>query len=418
MNKKLLLSIFLGLFLINFMSALDCNYTEPKTIQELKLGIYNADGTFFGDPLILKDFVGTYCGFDCGGTPSFTIANQYSLEMHINLSALLFKPGLQAYPEAKSTIIREITLAPYGEYKFEGSNIGIGSNYFPNDSITYTFLNSTLSLKTDYRDVQITICEICEGGKLCLEDGMSCTWDSDCGSDICSGMSICVKTESERNDCGSLLSFCDKNKKCVQRQSKSFGDLANCEFECKSGFIENGKCKTCNNAECLNEGISCSEDYQCGSGNCNNNRVCGPDAPCRANTTFCNATGLCLESSTKNVGQAYSCIFECKSGVGKDGVCKHTFETWMKANLWWLTLVIILGLILIIGYNKNLWKKLREIKIKGAEEKGKEIITEAEKKARIIVESAEKRLVDISNDLENKKKEKKELERNLASLTG
>jgi len=347
MNKRLFFIFLFGIFIISFVSPLNCTYTEIEKFQELKLGIYEPNGDFFGEPLILKDFVSTYCGFSCGGKASFIIENQYSQEMHINLSALLLKPGLPAYPEAKSNIIQEIILPAYGEYKIEASAIGVGTNYFPNESISYTFINSSLILKKEMRQSER---EVCSG----QEDGTNCTSDSQCGSGICSGMGICSKS---RDDCAPYgLSLC--NKKCVSREIKLFGEPASCDFECKSGFIEFGKCKTCDGGECFKEGASCERSTQCGSGTCNANGECGSFTGCKGNTSFCNVTNKCTLPSIKKEKEAYSCDFECISQRGNGEVCIWSLEKeafWSKTKNIFFVILIFAGILWISYF--IIWKR-------------------------------------------------------------
>lgn len=160
-------------------------------------------------------------------------------------------------------------------------------------------------------------------------------------------------------------------------------------------------CKICpNGKQCLDDGVNCSEvsnsSIECGSRACNTKNTCGQifNVGCPKGQELNKELNLCSDTS------------------------KTKASEWASHNIWWIALVIILGLILIFGYNRRLWEKIRGIKIKEAEEKSKIIVSDAEKKARKIIEEAEDRLEKIKKELENKKDEKIKLERVLSSLTG
>ncbi|MFH1506678.1 MAG: HNH endonuclease, partial [archaeon] len=86
-------------------------------------------------------------------------------------------------------------------------------------------------------------------------------------------------------------------------------------------------CKQCNGGICIDDGEECSRNNRCGSGLC-----CQPVRVCADNKTlvcpFCPEGKLnchnqsCLKPSIKDAGDAYSCVWECTSGIGLEGVCK------------------------------------------------------------------------------------------------
>lgn len=244
MQKSVIWMLVL-LFLITNVYALDCQYKVNETYQEFGTWLFDSRGNYYGEPLILKDFNSAYCGFDCNGKPSFVIENQYSQEMQLNLSALLLKPATQgnAYPEAKQIITQEIILPAYGEYKFEGNPIGIGSNYFSNDSITYeVYSPEELTLKKGYRDLQREICKNCTNGKQCLDNGASCNSNDECGSNICNLAKVCGSIGSlSVVPCPAGLLNCN-NQSCLAPSTKNVGEAYKCEFECISQRGENGTC--------------------------------------------------------------------------------------------------------------------------------------------------------------------------------
>ncbi|MEK6888079.1 MAG: HNH endonuclease signature motif containing protein [Candidatus Aenigmatarchaeota archaeon] len=115
-------------------------------------------------------------------------------------------------------------------------------------------------------------------------------------------------------------------------------------------------CKICpNGIVCQNNDTKCYGDSQCGSGICNIAGVCGNTkiVACSNGLKNCN-NASCLEPSIKEKGQSYSCSWECKSGVGENGVCSMN----LSDTLLFLALIIlVLGVgtfLLWISYKK--WK--------------------------------------------------------------
>ncbi|PIN71801.1 hypothetical protein COV77_00085, partial [Candidatus Pacearchaeota archaeon CG11_big_fil_rev_8_21_14_0_20_30_13] len=101
--KKQLLFFFVGLFLINSVLALNCQYTETEKYTEFGTWIYNSDGDYFGEPLELKDFVSEYMNIEgCNPRPSFKIYNPYDFEIEMNIFYTSLHPNINwAYPESE-----------------------------------------------------------------------------------------------------------------------------------------------------------------------------------------------------------------------------------------------------------------------------------------------------------------------------
>ncbi|OIO39857.1 hypothetical protein COT60_01300 [Candidatus Pacearchaeota archaeon CG09_land_8_20_14_0_10_30_9] len=242
--KKQLLFFFVGLFLINSVLALNCQYTETEKYTEFGTWIYNSDGDYFGEPLELKDFVSEYMNIEgCNPRPSFKIYNPYDFEIEMNIFYTSLHPNINwAYPESEQKHITSIILPPYSEQKIEGTCLDIGNNYIPNESISYIFIEpDNLILKKGDRPLEREICKLC-GNEICLNDGTSCNPlydDAKCGSGVCNIVGFCGSQKVV--DCPNGKLNC-QDKICLESSTKEEGESYMCSFECKSDRFDNGTC--------------------------------------------------------------------------------------------------------------------------------------------------------------------------------
>ncbi|MBI2449077.1 hypothetical protein HYV49_02150 [Candidatus Pacearchaeota archaeon] len=137
--------------------------------------------------------------------------------------------------------------------------------------------------------------------------------------------------------------------------------LSNNDLEVKPEKKKEEICKLCNGEVCLNDGIECNIDVECGSGVCNIAGYCGSQKviDCSEDLQNCNNQS-CLEPKIKEKGQSYSCEFECKSGYGKDGICSTPLKE--KVLKWFILIIFVVILILVIYLTltgKNLFKFFR-----------------------------------------------------------
>jgi len=164
---------------------------------------------------------------------------------------------------------------------------------------------------------------------------------------------------------------------------------------------------------CLkNNRESCTIDSECCSKICNNAGFCWnvKNVTCSewiTNSKDCN--GKCVIPSSKTVGEAYSCIWECNLfSEGKNGICEPN-------NIFWLTLILGVILVLPIAYFifgkgnevklRNIEKKIKDIKeIKRKNQKELDEINEANVKRRIELENEKIKLDKEAEDLEKQKK--------------
>ncbi|MBU0760790.1 MAG: HNH endonuclease, partial [Nanoarchaeota archaeon] len=338
----LFMSIFFYFFL-SYVSALECQYKVNETYQEFGNYLFDSNGDYFGEPLILKDFVSEYMNLEgCSPVPSFKIYNQYDFPVNLHIVYTLFHPRINTYyPESERKMESEIEIAPYSEERIDSTCLDIGTNQILEESISYTITGEKeLILKKGNRQMQREICKICPSGKQCLNDNSLCNSDNECGSLICN----------------------------------------------IAGFCGNTKVMTCPN----------------GLMNCNNQS--------------------CLYPSIKESGEGYSCVWECKSGSGKSGICERDF----RENLIFLVFILIglgIGLYFIFkSFYKKSWEKEESRIIKEAEEKAEEIISSAKNKLKRLsdeIEKSEKLKTEI-NSLKRgsieARKIKKELEETNESI--
>jgi hypothetical protein len=171
-------------------------------------------------------------------------------------------------------------------------------------------------------------------------------------------------------------------------------------------------CKQCAGKQCLDDGEKCSIDDECGSSICNIAGYCGNSktVPCQDGLMNCNNKS-CLKPSTKTGGEAYNCIWECKSNKGENGICK-----WRTIDL----VMIISLLTCVIGVASFFIVKLirRGPIIKGAKKDAEEIINNAQKEAQNIINKAQIALKNINDELKTKLEEKEKLKTEMVSLKG
>jgi hypothetical protein len=238
--RKALFLVFFFLFSINLVYALDCQYKDTEFYQELGTWLYGPDDSYFGEPLILKDFVGGYMNIGGCNPPSFVVYNPYDFGVIVNVSYTSFHPAINwAYPKREQKHTLSITIPPYSEQKLTGVCMDIGGSNIPNESISYVFDEPTnLVFKKGTRTSEREVCEKC-GDALCLEEGAACQLDSQCGSNICSITKSCSKTKV--TPCPGTTENCN-DELCLEPSIKNKNEPYKCEWECISGRGENGTC--------------------------------------------------------------------------------------------------------------------------------------------------------------------------------
>src|SRR3989338_7962993 len=103
-------------------------------------------------------------------------------------------------------------------------------------------------------------------------------------------------------------------------------------------------CRTCpNGKQCLDDNSLCNSDNECGTSVCNVAGFCGKEkiVSCEPYGKLNCKNQTCLTPSTKELGDAYMCEFECKSKYGNDNICIRNPKTTRNLTLLFLAFLII-----------------------------------------------------------------------------
>src|SRR3989344_5422625 len=236
--------LLIGLILaINLVSALDCQYTTKIPYEEELLVFYENGVKLDYNLLEAKDFTTGVFNMPFGTwthRPSFNIHNNYNKQVNVTVSYIY----LGKYNSV------EISVDPQGytqiSYESNPTNVGIVD---PN-LILYEIHNPGLESKREKLTLYNITCKECpeNSGALCLDDGVSCQKNSECGSSYCV-RNICSLSDSCFNNdckCSSDEVQCDDNKRCVKRSAVPIDVKPECNKppECITGYInsETGLC--------------------------------------------------------------------------------------------------------------------------------------------------------------------------------
>ena len=168
----------------------------------------------------------------------------------------------------------------------------------------------------------------------------------------------------------------------------------------------------------MDDNSLCNSDNECGTSVCNVAGFCGKEkiVSCEPYGKLNCKNQTCLTPSTKELGDAYMCEFECKSKYGNDNICIRNPKTTRNLTLLFLAFLILIGGFGAILIKRAKGNKIADGIIKNAKEKEREILNKAENKARGIITQAEEKLGRIDIYLEDKRLEKEKLERDLELL--
>lgn len=261
--KKVFVFI-LVLLAISLVSALDCQYTDLESYQERGNFLYYSDSNeYFGEGLNLSEFsdgVGVWLGDDC--RPSFKINNPFSKDITLTIKYYIFASPNALHPEIKEEHNDAVTIGGYSYTKISGVLGIIGACKILPDEISYHITQPyDLVFKKGVLEKNRTICKYCNGKK-CLNDGVSCISNSECGGrfcveNYCSNSEVCFVNNC---NCASNEIQCTDNKKCVKKDSIEFGvkPLCNMIEECKS-YTYNS---------ILNKNTSLTSKYISSNGSC------------------------------------------------------------------------------------------------------------------------------------------------------
>ena len=157
-----------------------------------------------------------------------------------------------------------------------------------------------------------------------------------------------------------------------------------------------------------NDGQPCSTNQECGSKVCNFAGYCGNFTICPEGTTNC-MDQSCLAPGVKEINETYFCEWECKSGRGKDGICKRGWIPTIVFTIIIIFLVSISVFFVIKIFDKKERDRKKEQSKKEADDKAEEILGNAKQEANKIIKEAQKELVKINRDLDHKRSEKEKL---------
>ncbi|MBU1111772.1 MAG: hypothetical protein KJ896_03260 [Nanoarchaeota archaeon] len=339
--KKLILLLLFTILLTNFVCSEDFDCQYPETITELvnqTVLVYDGTSVKVGEALIISDF-------NNGSVASFVVTNPNSERIMVIFNFTIEGTGAKNLQYGKWINAEE--QIQIREVCREG---GVYGNCSKNSETLFYYVSKPEIIYP--KEIEVTIEEtICLGA-----NGDNCIGDSDCNSGICNSLNYCGEIDDGKK--------CEEDADCVS-------DICNSLGYC--GKLEDGR--------------DCNEDLECVSGVCNTEDYCGVIIECRDNTTtLCNNVE-CKVPSTKEVGEAYSCEWECNSGRGKDGVCSYSFVN-----------IIIFFAIIGLAFGVSAYYIREAITGGKARDKAKKVIKEAQDK-----------LEEINHDLESKKKEKERL---------
>jgi hypothetical protein len=287
--KKLFLCFLFIILLIPSLSYADtCTYTDIETYSELGTYlVYEGTSSIAAEALIISDF--TYEN----NQTHFLITNPNDFEVTAVLS----------YPvEGECATVQE-----YGKRIAAGDAIPISEHCY-REAISYDAYVSESNVSYYVsKPFRMTVAEVNAEKERDVCD-KACTEDSECGT-----------TCNIAGYCGTITDVCPEGTTscnglaCFVPNSVDSGQTYFCDWQCASGFGEDGVCKS-------DEGGVCEIDSDCNSGSCNFAGFCGEFVACPNGTTNCNDE-FCLAPSTKEFGEDYICEFQCESGNGEDGVC-------------------------------------------------------------------------------------------------
>lgn len=221
MKKLLVLSVYL-LFTINLISALDCQYPqqkelnlsginiwEQKTLEEINLS-----------ELIEVKFVG-----------KLIMRIKNSLDIPIKLQ-ILYSMESSWFGGHDSNIT--IDIGAYDEYTYKD----------PSEDSCVGYPCGLKNLKIYYlepTEISLETCKLCNG-KTCLDDGISCQKNSECGSsfcvrNVCSHSNLCYNNDCK---CSADEIQCNDNQRCVKKGVVPTNVKPECNKyqECSTQYID------------------------------------------------------------------------------------------------------------------------------------------------------------------------------------
>ncbi|MDP2925256.1 MAG: hypothetical protein Q8N99_02695 [Nanoarchaeota archaeon] len=192
-------------------------------------------------------------------------------------------------------------------------------------------------------------------------------------------------------------------------------------------------CRTCpNGKQCLDDNSLCISDNECGSSICNIVGFCGKDKiiSCEHYGKLNCKNQTCLMPSTKEVGEAYMCEWECKSDRFEEGICLKSSEQLQKEREERIKQLSIFGVIIFIvvllsylyieKWKRGKVKKERQKEEEKVKDIRNEIIKLGEEKERINedIKGGNKEIQKLESQKANRLNEIKDLEEKIRHSKG
>ena len=278
MNKKIMILLFFTILILNSIFALDCQYTESVFDHtEIKAVPYSIDDD---DPIELITYI-------IAGTIKAPIYffNENDFNVDIEFDLIYYAPGgYSGNLGQKSSHIIKTIIPGTNEMPF-----GYSNGYY-NSILNLIYReNDFVYLKNKEERIYKTICTVC-GDTNCLNDGLACSINSECGSGNCILGKCSSDTNCYNNDCNCASNQIQyNNQKCIDKGSVTIGgkSITGNPEECVTKYISSvtGNCAVSLGDPCT-KNLDCAENY-CVMGVCSDN-----DTNCYRNNCNCNSNQI------------------------------------------------------------------------------------------------------------------------------
>ena len=219
--RKVLLLIFLILFSISFIVALDCQYTKKTQINLEGINFYNTEQ--------IEEYNLNQILEINENKLSFTLTNNLDQKLKLKI---IYNMKSSWFGEHSSEV--EVEIGPYDSYVYKDKSYDSCVNH-------PCYLENIKIYVLDPKYISFNRCRLC-GSQPCLDDGASCNPlfdDSRCGSGICNIAGFCGSEKIV--DCPNGKLNC-KDMACLETSTKGQGEAYDCPFECKSNRWDEEKC--------------------------------------------------------------------------------------------------------------------------------------------------------------------------------
>jgi len=300
--------------IISNVYALDCQYQVNNPFWKEDINFYENGTRLNYDVLTVSEIHPGWKSMFGNGNLNFRLNNHYLSEVNVTVN----------YITAGQLYSQNVVIVSKGYVTITGP-----TEHFDESLISGFIIHSPTGLEAKKENLSFDnyTCRMCPsaGNFTCLNDGQNCTDSLQCGGNncirgLCSNSKVCFNNDCK---CSSDEIQCTDNTRCVKKNSVQLGFKPICNIqECITGYTnKNGACA-------LKNGEPCSISDDCVSGICNIAGFCGNEkvVPCEPYGKLNCNNQSCLAPSTKNISEAYTCEFECKTKRGDGNVCIIALE--------------------------------------------------------------------------------------------